>query len=127
MSKFLTTLTATAIVSAGFIVAIASGAMAQNQRPDMDEGGMTQFICSGDAGWRLGIGMGFMAAKLNLSETQMVGFESFKSVALDAQSSTPEDCATLVEPEFTVFYDSLTDEQKLNLPEQQSDETPDAG
>lgn len=153
MNKLTTTLLATALVGVISVTAFASTATANDDRrgPGARAAGPIHFVCSNEGASRIETGLGRMAERLDLTDTQTASFDAFKSSALSAQESFAQVCVDFkpaergqanadtdtdlidrlnnrqammsaqlsamaeVLPDFEVFYDSLTDEQKQQM------------
>lgn len=94
MNKLTTTLLATALVGVFSVTAFASTATANDGRrgPGARAAGPIHFICSDEAASRIETGLGRMADRLDLTDTQTASFDAFKASALSAQESFAQVC-----------------------------------
>ncbi len=95
MNKLSTTLLATALVGTLSMTVFASVASANGPRQGgmfAERAGPLRFVCNENAAERIENGLTRMGARLDLSDAQATTFETFKSAALDAQTTFAQSC-----------------------------------
>ncbi|MCF6327732.1 MAG: Spy/CpxP family protein refolding chaperone [Devosiaceae bacterium] len=102
MKKLVTTILATAIVSAVSFTAFTSGAAAHGPKNQGASNAQiansnlaTNFVCSERGSSRIENGLDRISQRLDLSEGQTPAFDAFKSAALSAQSDFLQQCGDL--------------------------------